>query len=160
MDTPGPTLWKSTNMSHVTSDSEIQAVLESSRVIAVIGAHPTPSRPASYVPAYLADHGYEIHPVNVTKVGQVIQGRETVAELVDIPVPVDMVDVFRRSEDVPGHLEDILAMKPLPKVVWLQKGIRNEAVAERLVEAGISVVQDRCALAEHRRLGLGAPKGV
>jgi len=78
--------------------------------------------------------------------------RSTLAEIGE---PIDLVDVFRRPEHLPGHLDDILAMKPRPRLVWLQLGIRNDAFARTVDSAGIDVVQDRCTLADHRRLGVG-----
>ena len=80
--------------------------------------------------------------------------RSTLAEIRE---PVDLVDVFRRSDAVMDHVEDILAMKPRPKVVWLQLGIKNDDAARILEAAGITVIQNRCTLADHQRLGLGAP---
>jgi predicted CoA-binding protein len=79
------------------------------------------------------------------------------ATLSEIAEPVDLVDVFRRAEDIPKHVEDILAMKPRPKVVWFQLGIKNEDAAKILESAGIIVIQNRCTLADHQRLGMGAP---
>lgn len=139
-------------MPELTTDDEIRRVLESVRTIAVIGAHFKPERPAYYVPEYLKSQGYRVLPVNPVHAGREILGETTVAKASDLEEPVDMVDVFRRSEAVAGHLEEILAMDPRPKVVWLQLGIRNDAVAEKLMATGIEVVQDRCALAEHKRL--------
>ncbi len=139
-------------MKELNSDPELRRVLESVNTIAVIGAHFKPERPAYYVPEYLKAQGYRVLPVNPVHVGKEILGETVVARADELSEPVDMVDVFRRSEAVPGHLEEILAMKPLPKVVWLQQGIRNDEVAEKLMAAGIEVVQDHCALAEHKRL--------
>ena len=79
------------------------------------------------------------------------------ATLAEIQEPVDLVDVFRKPELIPEHVADILAMQPRPKVVWFQLGIKNEEAAKQLEEAGITVVQNRCTLADHQRLGLGAP---
>lgn len=129
-------------------------VLEQSHTIAVLGAHPERVRPAHYVPDYMAHQGYRIIPVNPGKVGQTLWGEPIRGSLAELDEPIDIVDVFRRSEAVPAHLDDILSMTPLPKVVWLQLGIRNDAVAKRLEAAGIEVIQDRCLLADHRRLGL------
>lgn len=144
-------------MAHeILRESEVREVLERSRVIAVLGAHPSATRPAAYVPSYLKGVGYRVIPVNPRFAGQQILGETVRERLADITEAVDIVDVFRRSEDVPAHLEDILAMKPLPKVVWLQMGISNDEAAQRLIEAGIDVVQDRCTLADHRRFGLEA----
>lgn len=133
---------------------DLRRILEESRVVAVLGAHPQRMRAAFYVPAYLQSRGYEIWPVNATRAGEQLFGRTVLASLAEVPVPVDLVDVFRRSDALPGHLAEILAMAPLPKVVWFQQGIVNEAVAEQLRAHGISVVQDRCTLADHRALGL------
>ncbi len=136
----------------MTSRDTLRRILQEARTVAVLGAHPDPARAAFYVPDYLKRHGYRVIPVNATKVGQVLHGEPVRASLTDIDEPVDVVDVFRRSEAVPGHVAEILAMKPLPRVVWLQSGIRNEAAAEKLRAAGIEVVQDRCMMAEHRAM--------
>jgi predicted CoA-binding protein len=106
-------------------------------------------RPAFYVPQYLAGAGLEVIPVPVYEPDVTeILGQKVYRKLSDIPGELDLVDVFRRSEDIPMHLEDILAKKP--KAVWFQSGIRNGEVAKRLAEAGIKVVQDRCLMVEHR----------
>ncbi len=132
----------------------VRPLLVAARTVAVLGAHPDPVRPAHYVPAYLHARGYRILPINPTRVGQEMFGQTTVASLTDLSEPVDLVDVFRRSEAVAHHTDEILAMDPLPRVVWLQLGIRNDAVATALRARGITVVQDRCTLADHRRLRL------
>jgi hypothetical protein len=134
-----------------------ERLLRTSPVVAVLGAHREPHRAAFYVPEYLAGHGYDVWPVNPLLVGQMLFGRRTLATLAEIPVPVDLVDVFRRSEHLPAHVDDILAMSPRPRAVWFQLGIRNDAVARVLADAGITVVQDRCTLADHRRFGLARP---
>lgn len=133
---------------------DLRAILEQTHTIAVLGAHWEPQRPACYVPEYLASVGYRVLPVNPGGVGRVGFGAPFVASLAELDEAVDMVDVFRRAELLPAHVDEILAMTPRPAVVWLQLGIRNDAVAARLRAAGITVVQDRCTLAEHRRLGL------
>lgn len=137
----------------------VRQILEATRVVAVLGATPTVRRAGFYVAEYLRTQGYQIHAVNPRYSGQELFGRAVVAKLIDIAEPVDLVDVFRRPEMLPGHLEDILAMSPLPRVVWFQLGIRHDAVAARLEAAGIEVVQDRCTLADHRSLGLGRSLG-
>lgn len=130
-------------------------LLKTARTVAVLGAHPDPARPAHYVPAYLAERGYRIVPVNATRLHESLFGEDIRGSLTEIDEPVDVVDVFRPSEAVAGHLDEILAMRPRPGAVWLQLGIRDDATAERLRAAGIRVVQDLCMLAEHRRAGLG-----
>ncbi|MCB9764113.1 MAG: CoA-binding protein [Alphaproteobacteria bacterium] len=138
-----------------TREPDLRRVLTEARTVAVLGAHPDTSRPAFYVPDYLHSQGYRILPVNARYVGKTLWGEPVRASLAELAQPVDVVDVFRRSEAIPGHLEEILAMRPLPGVVWLQRGIRNDAAAERLLEAGIDVVQDRCMLADHKAFGIG-----
>jgi uncharacterized protein len=141
-------------MHPIESEPDIRAVLETARTVAVLGAHEEPSRPAFYVPDYLRNQGYRVLPVNPAIAGNVLWGHTVRATLREIGEPVDIVDVFRRCEALPAHLDDILAMDPRPRVVWLQLGIRNDAFASRLLAAGIGVVQDRCTLADHRRMGI------
>ena len=138
----------------IQQEDEVKAVLAKAKTIAVLGAHPSESRPACYVPAYLHKAGYRILPVNPRFVGQPLFGEIVRARLNDIQEAVDIVDVFRRSEDVADHLDEILLMSPRPKLIWLQLGIKNDDAAARLVAEGIDVIQDRCALADHRRFGL------
>lgn len=138
----------------IESTDDVKRVLEDATTIAVLGAHPSASRPAAYVPAYLREVGYRVIPVNPRFVGQVLFGEQVRASLAELHEAVDIVDVFRRSEDIPGHLDDILSMSPRPRLVWFQLGITNDDVARRLIDEGIDVVQDRCTLADHRRLGL------
>jgi uncharacterized protein len=142
-----------------TSDA-LRRILEETRTIAVLGAHWEPARPACYVPVYLDEVGYRVLPVNPAGIGRTLfdgaRRRPFVAALADLEGPVDMVDVFRRAELLPQHVDEILGMPHRPKVVWFQLGIRNDAVAATLEAAGITVVQDRCTLADHRRLGIAA----
>jgi predicted CoA-binding protein len=128
--------------------------LSEARTIAVLGAHPEAWRPACYVPDYLYQQGYRLLPVNPRYAGQLLWGQTVRASLTELAEPVDIVDVFRRSEDLPGHEAELMAMAPRPRVVWLQSGIRHDALAARLQAAGMEVVQDRCTLAEHRARGL------
>ncbi|MBZ9752953.1 CoA-binding protein [Deinococcus sp. HMF7604] len=133
---------------------QIRQVLTDHKVIAVVGFHHDSMRPAYYVPEYMHRQGYTVIPVNPALAGrgQSYFGHKAVATLAELDVPVDIVDVFRRSDKVHEHLDDILAMTPLPKVVWLQLGIRDDATAQALTARGIDVVQDRCLLADHRAL--------
>lgn len=132
----------------------IAEVLREARVIAVLGAHIEPHRPAHYVPEDLFRAGYRILPVNPALLGQTAWEEPFVARLDALSEPVDVVDVFRRAELLPAHLDEILAMRPLPRWVWLQSGIRHAAVAAALRAAGIGVVEDRCMLAERRARGI------
>lgn len=129
----------------------ITALLAGTRRIAVLGIKPESraSAPAFYVARYLVDAGYDVVPVPVyyPEVTTIL-GRPVHRRVSDVRPPVDMVDVFRRPEHLEPHLEDLLAARP--KSVWLQQGIRNDAFAERLAEAGIQVVQDRCLMVELR----------
>lgn len=134
------------------SNDQLKRALLGSKTVAVLGAHREPMRPAFYVPDYLHQQGYDVYPVNPALVGHTLWGHPVVMSLTDVPVPVDLVDVFRRPDALPDHLAEILAMDPLPRIVWLQQGIRHDGFARKLLEAGIDVVQDRCTLAEHRRL--------
>jgi uncharacterized protein len=127
-------------------------ILREARTVAVLGAKAQSSQPAHYVPAYLAREGYRVLPVNPTLTGTQILGEAVVPTLADLPGPVDVIDVFRRPEYLPGHATEILALPWRPAVVWFQLGIRNDAAAERLARAGIRVVQNRCMMPEHRRL--------
>jgi len=128
----------------VNSPEDIGAILRECRRIAVLGikTEAQRDRPAFYVPEYMARAGYDIVPVPVYSPDATeILGRPVYRRLADVPRPVDMVNVFRLSHDIPPHVPDILSS--LPKVVWIQTGIRNDAVAEALARAGIKVVQDR-----------------
>jgi len=138
-------------------DARLREILTTSPTIAVLGIHREPEKAAFYVPEYLHDEGYRIIGVNPLLVGEALFGEPVRATLAELTEPVDLVDVFRRSELIPQHIEDILAMKPRPRVVWFQLGIRNDDAAHILEAAGIVVVQNRCMLADHQRLGLGAP---
>ncbi len=137
----------------ITDPARIAALLQATRTIAVLGikTEQQAEQPAYNVPRYLRAAGYEIIPVPVYYPDvSIILDHKVYRRLVDIPGPVDMVNVFRRPQDVPGHLDDMLAKKP--RSVWMQLGIRNDEVAQKLAEAGIEVVQDRCLMVEHRRL--------
>ncbi len=141
-------------MPELTTDDQAREVLSTARTVAVLGAHVEPARAACYVPEYLHQQGYRVLPVNPKLIGRTLWGEPVVARLTDLDEQVDIVDVFRRSVDVSAHVDEILAMSPTPKVVWLQLGIVNDAATARLVEAGIDVIQDRCTLADHRRFRL------
>jgi len=139
------------------SEEALRNVLQTARTVAVLGAHPEPRKAGHYVPLYLHEHGYRIVPVNPVYTDRVLFGETPRAALTDLDEQIDVVDVFRRAEHLPAHVGEILAMRPRPKVVWLQQGIRHDEVARELAEAGIDVVQDACMLALHRKLGIGRP---
>jgi predicted CoA-binding protein len=138
-------------------DAQLREILTTSPTVAVLGVHREPEKAAYYVPEYLHDEGYRIIGVNPRFHGEQLFGEPVRDTLAEIGEPVDVVDVFRRPGAIPEHLEDILAMQPRPRVVWFQLGIKNDETARILEAAGITVVQNRCMLADHQRLGLGAP---
>ncbi len=136
----------------IEDEERMAELVRSARRVAVLGirsdAHS--DRPAHYVPAYLAAAGLEVVPVPVYDPEAVtILGLPVERDLRRVKGPVDIVDVFRRPADIPRHVDDLLALRP--RAVWFQSGIRHEASALRLAEAGILVVQDRCLMVEHRR---------
>lgn len=136
----------------LTSSADIRALLERTHRIAVLGIKPDAAQPAHYVPEYAQRAGYDIVPVPVYYPDMTeVLGEPVYRTLEAIPGDIDMVNVFRRPTDVPKHVDDILAKRP--KSVWMQLGIRNDEVAERLAREGIDVVQDRCLLVELRAIG-------
>jgi len=143
--TPGP--------AKAAADHTIRAILTGSRTIAVVGASPKPERPANIVMRYLIAAGYRVVPVNPGHAGDEILGRPAFGRLADVPVPIDVVDVFRRREALGAVVDEALALKPLPKVIWMQLGLRDDDAASRAEAAGLTVVMDRCMRIEHRRLG-------
>lgn len=139
--------------SHIIDSYEgIRRVIDATRRIAVLGMKLGDHRPAFFVHEYAQRAGYEIVPVPVYYPDETeMLGEKVYRTVSSIPGDIDMVDVFRRSEDIPPHLDDIIAKRP--KSVWFQLGIVNDAAAERLAREGIDVVQDRCLLVELRRMG-------
>jgi hypothetical protein len=137
----------------ITDMAGVREVLRTAKRVAVLGIKPEShaDRAAHYVPEYLKQAGYEIVPVPVyyPAVTEIL-GEKVYRRLADVPGEIDVVDVFRRSNDIPPHVEDIIAKKP--RWVWFQSGIRNDDAARQLAEAGIGVIQDRCMLSDHRRL--------
>lgn len=141
--------WKS-NL--ITTPAAIAELIRETRTIAVLGIKPEShaDQASHYVPAYMLEHGYDIIPVPVYFPDATeILGRPVFRKIAEIGRPVDMVNVFRRPSDIPPHVDDIIAAKP--KSVWFQLGIRNDEAAQRLAEAGIKVVQDRCLMVEEGR---------
>jgi predicted CoA-binding protein len=141
------------NKNVIEDTNSIQQVIRDTKTIAVLGIKPEShaDQAAHYVPAHMAAAGYEIIPVPVyyPDVTQIL-GKKVYRKLTDIGRPIDMVNVFRRPDDIPPHVDDIIAAKP--KSVWFQLGIRNDEAARKLAEAGIKVVQDRCLMVEEERM--------
>ena len=146
MTAPAPRAGRMIETAH-----DVQELLERARRIAVLGIKTEQQayQPAFYVPQYMANAGFEVIPVPVyyPEVTRIL-GREVYRKLVDVPGEIDLVNVFRRPQDIEAHVEDILAKRP--RAVWFQSGIRHDAAAERFARAGIKVVQDRCLMVEHR----------
>jgi len=132
------------------SDADLVELLKSIRTIAIVGIKDGIHEDAYRIPLYLQQAGYRILPVN-PKLERVL-GEPCVARLDRIEEPIDLVNLFRASEHVPSHVDEILALDPRPRAVWMQLGIHHGGSAQRLREAGIKVVQDRCLMVEHRRL--------
>jgi predicted CoA-binding protein len=128
----------------------LRGILERARTIAVVGASPEPWRPSYGVTAYLKRAGYRIIPVNPTAVGETVRGARVVAALADIEEPVDLVNVFRRPQFLPGVVDDAIAIGA--PALWMQLGIRHDAAKDRAEAAGLAVVMDRCISVDHRRL--------
>ena len=129
---------------------ELRTILRDTRTVAVVGASDNPARPSNEVFAYLARNSdYRLFPVNptVTEVGG-ISAYPSLAARPEVP---DMVDVFRRHDELPGVLADVLALTTRPKYLWLQQGLRHETVAQAAREAGMTVVMDRCLKVDHAR---------
>lgn len=136
----------------VSDDEGLRAILSEAKSIAVLGAKSGEGEPAFYVPRYLESRGARIFPVNPTLAGARLFGVAVVPTLAELNAPVDVIEVFRRPEYLPGHAREILALRWRPRAVWFQLGIRNDGAAETLARACIRVVQDRCMMPEHRRL--------
>jgi predicted CoA-binding protein len=128
--------------------SNEQDILKSCQTIAVVGLSADESKASHRVASYLQEQGYKIIPVN-PKESQIL-GETCYARLSDVPDKIDVVDIFRKAEDVPPLVEDAIKVKA--QAVWMQEGIVNEAAAQKAREAGIKVVMDKCMLKEHLRL--------
>lgn len=133
-------------------DAYIRSILAGVKTIAIVGASANAARPSYFVMKYLAERGYRVHPVNPGQAGKTVAGLTFVAALKDVPEPIDMVDVFRAPEHVPAVLDEVLALDPLPKVIWMQLGVRNDEAAARAEAAGLKVVMNRCPKIEYGRL--------
>lgn len=136
----------------LTTDDEIRALLEGARTIAMVGASDSPDKPSWGVMQALQDHGYRVIPVNPRITGEHVHGEFVWRELSQIGDPIDIVDIFRRSADVPGIVDEAIAAGA--KAVWMQLGVISPEGAAKAEAAGLQVVMDRCPKIELRRLGL------
>ncbi|MBZ9676735.1 CoA-binding protein [Mesorhizobium sp. ES1-1] len=140
-------------MNHDSYDNAyIAGVLNSVKTIAMVGASANDVRPSFFVLKYLLAKGFSVFPINPGQAGNEILGRMTYGRLADVPEPIDMVDVFRAAAAVPGIVDEVLALDPLPKVIWMQLGVRNDDAAARAEAAGIKVVMNRCPKIEYGKL--------
>lgn len=129
------------------TENEIADILKKYKTIAVIGMSKNPEKDAYRIPDYLMKNGYTVIPVNPS--ADEILGQKSYKRLSEVPGPVDIVDIFRPSDDIPNYVSDIIEKKP--KVVWEQLGIHNADAEEKITAVGIKVVYDRCMYQEHRR---------
>lgn len=132
----------------ITKDEEIKEILESAKNIAVLGISTNPDRDSYMVSKYLLDSGYSVTPVRPG--ADEILGMKVYPDLDSLKEKIDILDVFRRPEQIPGHVEEALRLKP--KVFWMQLGIKNQEAAQILIENGINVIMDRCIKVDHKRL--------
>ena len=131
-------------------DAALKSLLETTRTIALVGASPKPDRPSNRVMKFLLDRGYHVIPVNPGQAGGEIHGQTVVATLADISEPVDMVDIFRNSDDAAGVVDEAIAIKA--KSVWMQLGVLNPDAAPRAIDHGMVAVMNRCPAIEIPRL--------
>ncbi|SMC88920.1 CoA-binding protein [Primorskyibacter flagellatus] len=139
-------------MSETYSDAFLKKILTRTKTIAVVGVSPNPVRPSHYVARYLALKGFQVIPVNPGHVGKQLFGATVRASLTDIKQPVDMVDIFRRSEAVPDIVEEALQVLPALRTVWMQIGVQHDEAAQAARAAGCDVIMNRCPKIEYQRL--------
>jgi predicted CoA-binding protein len=133
-------------------DDYIRGILNTVKTIAMVGASEKDNRPSYFAFKYLLERGYNMIPVNPAQAGHELLGRKVYARLSDVPEPIDMVDIFRASQFAPTIVEEALALKPPPRVIWMQLGVRNDEAAAKAEAAGLKVVMDRCPKIEYGRL--------
>ena len=141
------------SMSHDNyNDNYIRGILNTVKSIAMVGISPKDNRPSYFAFKYLLERGYKMIPVNPGQAGKEILGQKVYAKLADIPEPVDMVDIFRGSQFAMGIVDEALAMKPRPQVIWMQLTVRDDAAAAKAEAAGLKGVMNRCPKIEYGRL--------
>ena len=134
------------------SDAYIRGILNTVKTVAMVGFSPKENRPSYFVFKYLLERGYRVLPVNPGQAGKEALGQKIYASLSDIPVPIDMVDIFRGSEHVLPIVQEALALQPKPAVIWMQLTVHNDEAAKLAEDAGIKVVMNRCPKIEYGRL--------
>jgi uncharacterized protein len=133
-------------------DSYIRGILNTVKTIAMVGISPKENRPSYFVFKYLLERGYRMIPVNPGQTGKEILGQKVYAKLADIPEPVDMIDIFRASQFVLPVVQEAIALKPRPQVIWMQLTVRDNEAAALAEQAGMKVVMNRCPKIEYGRL--------
>jgi predicted CoA-binding protein len=131
----------------------IDDILKSTKTIAIVGASPKANRPSHDVMEFLQAKGYRVFPVNPAAAGETILGEPVYADLADLPMPVDMVDIFRRSDAAGAVVDEALSLAHLPKTIWMQLDVRDDAAAARAEQKGVNVVMNRCPKIELNRMG-------
>ncbi len=134
------------------SDSYVRGILSSTKTIALVGASANAARPSFGVMQFLLQRGFNVTPINPGLAGQDLQGQKVYASLQDVPHAIDMVDVFRASAAVPALVDEILQLRQLPKVLWMQLGVFAAEAAAKAEAKGIKVVMNRCPVIEMHRL--------
>ncbi len=135
------------------TDTHLKNILARTKTIAVVGVSPNSIRPSYYVARYLSLRGFTVIPVNPGHAGKELFGARVVASLSDIEVPVDMVDIFRRSEAVPPIVDEALATFPETlRTIWMQIGVEHAEAAAKAEAVGVDVIQNRCPKIEYQRL--------
>ena len=133
-------------------DDYIRGILTNVKRIAMVGASANTARPSFFVLKYLSERGFTMLPINPGLAGGAILGLEVYASLAEAPGPIDMVDIFRNSDAAGAVVDEALALDPLPRVIWMQLGVRNDAAAARAEAKGVKVVMNRCPKIEYGRL--------
>ena len=137
---------------HSYPDDYIRGILTGVKRIAMVGASANTARPSFFVLKYLSERGFTMLPINPGLAGGAILGLEVYASLAEAPGPIDMVDIFRNSDAAGAVVDEALALDPLPRVIWMQLGVRNDAAAARAEAKGVQVVMNRCPKIEYGRL--------
>ena len=133
-------------------DAYVRGILDDVKTIAMVGASANNIRPSYFVLKYLLDKGYKVFPINPGHAGKDILGQTVYASLADVPEPIDMVDIFRNSEAAGAVVDEALTLDPLPKVIWMQLTVRNNAAAGKAEAAGVRMIMNRCPKIEYGRL--------
>jgi predicted CoA-binding protein len=143
-----------TQLTSLPSDEQIRDILQNIQTIALVGLSANPARDSNGVFGFLLQHGYRVVGINPGLAGQTIHGAPVYARLADVPLAIDMIDVFRNSEAAGGVVDEALTLSPLPKVIWMQLGVVDEAAAEKAHARGVEMVMNQCPKIEIARLGL------